>query len=83
MISLGKKLSSINTTIIGKKSSSMTPLFLTTFEIFNMHVHNCLVDSEASSNVIPYSVCKKLKVEAVEGVVGAIIHPNDSKENYA
>ena len=45
---------------IGRKSRSQTPPFLLTFEIFNQNIHNCLVDSKASSNVMPYSVCKKL-----------------------
>jgi hypothetical protein len=31
--------------------------FLLTFEIFNRNVHNCMVDSGASSNVMPWSVC--------------------------
>ena len=34
-----------------------------TIEILNQNVHNLLVDYGASSNVIPYSVCKKLNVE--------------------
>ena len=46
--------------LIGRKSRSQTPPFLLTFEIFNRNVHNCLVDSRASSNVMPYSICKKL-----------------------
>ena len=37
-----------------------TPPFLLTFEIFNYNVHKCLVDSEASINVMPLSVCKKI-----------------------
>jgi hypothetical protein len=49
--------------LIGRKSRSQTSPFLLTFEIFNRNVHNCLVDSGASSNVMPYSVCKKLNVE--------------------
>jgi hypothetical protein len=52
----------INTSIIGKKSSSMTP-FLMTFEILNMNVHNYLVGYGASSSVIPYSMCTKLNEE--------------------
>ena len=52
-----------NGTLIGRKSRSQTPPFLLTFEIFNWNVHNCLVDSRASSNVIPYLVCNKLNVE--------------------
>ena len=30
------------------------------FEIFNHNVHNCLVDSGASVNVMPILVCKKI-----------------------
>ena len=30
--------------LIGRKSRSQTPQFLITFEIFNINVHNCLVD---------------------------------------
>ena len=36
--------------------------FLLTFEIFNRNVHNCMVDSGASSNVMPLSV-QKLNAE--------------------
>ena len=50
----------IDGALIGRKSRSQTPPFLLTFEIFNRNVHNNLVDSGTSSNVIPYSVCKKL-----------------------
>jgi hypothetical protein len=32
------------------------PPFLLTFEIFNKNVHNCMVDSGASSNVMPWYV---------------------------
>ena len=49
--------------LIDTKSRSRTPQFLSTFEIFNRNVHNCLVDSGPSSNVMPYSVCKKINVE--------------------
>ena len=49
--------------LIGRKSRSQTLPFLLNFEIFNRNVHNCLVDSGASSNVMPYSVCKKLNAE--------------------
>ena len=43
-----------------KPRSKGTPPFLLTFEIFNRNVHNCMVDSGASSNFMPLSVCKKL-----------------------
>ena len=49
--------------LIGRKPIFETPPFPLTFEIFNKNVHNYLVDSGASSNVIPYSVCKKLNAQ--------------------
>jgi hypothetical protein len=39
------------------------PPFLLTFEIFNRNVHNCMVDSGASSNVMPWFVCQKINAE--------------------
>ena len=52
--------------LIGRKSRSQTPPFLLTLEIFNRNVHNCLVDSGASSNVMPYSLCKKLNAKPLK-----------------
>ena len=54
---------SLNNSILGKKSKSMTPPFLLTFSILNMNAHNCLVDSSAYSNVMPYDVSKRINVE--------------------
>jgi len=51
----------VSVAMIGGKSKSMTPPFHITFEIFNMNVHNCLVDSGASSIVMPYIVAKRLR----------------------
>ena len=48
---------------IGRKSRSQTSPFLLTFDIFNRNVHNCLVHSGDSSNVMPYSICKNLNAE--------------------
>ena len=45
---------------LGGKSRYKTPTFLLTFETFNYNVHNCLVDSGASVNVMPLSVCKQI-----------------------
>ena len=45
---------------VGGKSKYKTPPFLLTFEIFNHNVHNYLIDSGASVNVMPLSVCKKI-----------------------
>ena len=45
---------------VGGKPKYKTPHFLLTFEIFNHNMHNCLVDSGASVNVMPLSICKKI-----------------------
>lgn len=67
VVKLGKsKPSSVNTSLIGKESSSMTPPFLLTFDIFNKNVHNCLIDCGESSIVMPYASCKKLTVECLK-----------------
>ena len=50
----------IGETSIGGKSKSKHPPLLLTFEIFNHNVHNCLVDSGATVNVMPISVCKNI-----------------------
>ena len=41
-------------------SMKMTPPFLLIFEIFNSNIHNCMIDSGSSSNVMPLFVYKKL-----------------------
>ena len=43
---------------IGENSKYRTPTFLITSEIFNFNIHNYLVESGASMNVMPLSVCK-------------------------
>lgn len=58
---MNRKPQDVSAAMIGRKSKSMTPPFLITFEIFNMNVHNCLVDSNASSNVMPHVVAKRLQ----------------------
>ena len=45
---------------VGGKSKFKTPPFLLTFDIFNYNVHNCLVDSGESINVMPLSVCNRI-----------------------
>ena len=42
----------------GERKTS-TPPFLLTLEILNHKVHNCLVDSRSSVNVMPLAFCKK------------------------
>jgi hypothetical protein len=50
----------VNTCSGDRKENPFVPPFLLMFEVFNRNLHNCLVDSGASSNVMPLSVCKKL-----------------------
>jgi hypothetical protein len=59
--------------VTGQRSRSNTPPFLLTFDIFNINMHNCMVDSGASSNVIPFKVCEKLNVK-LEEIDIQIIH---------
>lgn len=47
---------------------SMTHPFLLTFEIFNMNVYKCVVDLGASSNVMPYHICKKINSKDLEDI---------------
>jgi hypothetical protein len=56
---LGNKLM-VNACLKDKKGKPFVPPFLLTFEEFNRNLHSCLVDSGASSNVMPLSICKKL-----------------------
>ena len=42
------------------EEKARTPPFLLTLEILNHKVHNCLVDSGSSVNVMPLVVCKKI-----------------------
>jgi hypothetical protein len=43
-----------------KKGNPFVPPFLLKFEVFNINLHNCLVNLGASYNVIPLYICKKL-----------------------
>jgi hypothetical protein len=51
---------SVNDYSLDKIGRPFVPLFLLTFEVFNINLHNYLVDSVASSNVMPLSICNKL-----------------------
>jgi ribonuclease HI len=55
-----KNKPNVNAFSVDKKGNPFVPPFLLTFEVFNRNLHNCLVDSGASSNVMPLSICKKL-----------------------
>jgi hypothetical protein len=68
-----KTISNVDKTVSGTATKNQqnfvvnshknVPRFLLTFEIFNRNVHNYMVDSGASSNVMPLSVCQKFNVE--------------------
>jgi hypothetical protein len=64
IVAFNKLPPSLNNAIIGKTLKSMTPHFVLTFEIFNINVHNLLIEYGASYNVIPYAVCNKINVES-------------------
>ena len=55
--------------MIGDRSNSHTPPFLLTYEIYNRNLHNCLIDSGASSNIMLTSVCSKLNIEPQKSAV--------------
>ena len=57
------RIEATDTILIEDRSNSHTPPFLLTFEIYNRNLHNCLIDSGASSNIMPASVCSKLNIE--------------------
>jgi hypothetical protein len=50
----------INTMSIGTYSKSHVPPFLLNYKIFNFNVHNCLLDSGASYNIMPYSIFQRI-----------------------
>jgi len=52
--------SMVNETSIGSHSISHVLPFLLTIEIVNFNVHNCLADTSATSNVMPYLVSQKI-----------------------
>ena len=55
--------------LIRVRSKSHTPPILLTFGIFNKNLHNYLVDSGASSNILPRIICVKLNVQPQKYVV--------------
>jgi len=57
------RVEAIDTILIGDISNSHTPPFLLTYEIYNRNLHNYLIDSGASSNIMLASVCSKLNIE--------------------
>ena len=55
--------------LIRDRSNSHTPPFLLTYEIYNRNLHNCLIDSGASSNIMLASVCSKLNIEPQKSAI--------------
>jgi hypothetical protein len=60
-IDLGNK-PTMNACSEDKKGKTFVPPFLLTFKVFNRNLYNHLVDSGASSNVMPLTIFKKLNV---------------------
>jgi hypothetical protein len=52
----------MNTYSRDRRENPFVPPFLLTFEVFNRNLHNCLVDSGVSSNMMPLAICNKLGV---------------------
>jgi hypothetical protein len=57
---------SVNSCSLYKRGNNFFPPFLLTFEVFNKNLHNFLVDSRASSNVMPLSIYKKLNTNLLK-----------------
>ena len=57
-----EKIDASDAILIGDRSNFHTPPFPLTFEVFKKNVHNCLIDSGASSNIMPYYVYLKLNI---------------------
>lgn len=74
---MNQKPQDVSAAMIGRKSKSMNPPFLITFEILNINVHNCLVDSGASSTMMPHAIAKIL--HAVTKKIGTRIMQLDKK----
>jgi hypothetical protein len=67
-----KRQSIFNASLTGKRSRSNTPSFLSTFDICNKKLHNCMVDLGASSNVMTFKVCEKINVKPEESDIQII-----------
>lgn len=63
------KVDANDVVLIGDRSNSHTPPFILTYEIYNRNMHNYLIDSGASSNIMSASVCSKLNIEPQKSAV--------------
>eukprot|EP00253_Pinus_taeda_P006092 PITA_06092 len=63
------RVEAIDAVLIGDGSNSHTPPFLLTYEIYNRNIHNCLINSRESSNIIPVSICSKLNIEPQKSAI--------------
>ena len=76
--SSSNKVNSTYLVLIGDRSITHTPPILLTYDIFNRNIHNCLVDSGASPNIMPRTVCTKLNITPQKSVVH-IVHWTELK----
>ena len=58
--------SSVNACSLEKRGRHFVPPLMLMFEVFNINLHNCIVDSGTSSNVMSLSICKKLNATLVK-----------------
>jgi len=49
--------------VVTLDANNLCPPFLLNFKIFNYNVHNCLVDSGSSVNLMPLFVAKKINAK--------------------
>lgn len=56
-------LASILNALRMEEVSSLFPPFFLSFKIFNFNVHNYLVDSDTSFNVMPLSIAKDINAQ--------------------
>ena len=68
-IDSSKKFDTNNSILLRDKSNSHNHTFLLNFDFFNKNVHNFLIYSGASSNIMPYFVCLKLNIAPQKSVV--------------
>ena len=66
---MANKFDSNDIALIGGMSKSHTPPFLRTYKIFNKNLHNCLVYSRASPNILAKMICAKLNVQPQKSAV--------------
>lgn len=63
------KVDATDIVLIRDRYNSHTPPFIFTYELYNINLHNYLIDLGASSNIIPASVSSKSNIEPQKSIV--------------